>query len=67
MKRATILTRNVAVDLADFNPRPREEGDIINLGCIQWGINFNPRPREEGDFTPLISLPSRLVFQSTPS
>ena len=32
-----------------FNPRPREEGDIL-FKSLQVGItNFNPRPREEGD------------------
>ena len=32
-----------------FNPRPREEGDILR--CVQrsHGFYFNPRPREEGD------------------
>ena len=32
----------------DFNPRPREEGDVIlGLDFVKKD-NFNPRPREEG-------------------
>ena len=34
----------------DFNPRPREEGDVfLRYGKIKK-VYFNPRPREEGDF-----------------
>ena len=32
-----------------FNPRPREEGDIVSDSNIYGGLYFNPRPREEGD------------------
>ena len=32
-----------------FNPRPREEGDIITKTSKSTKRNFNPRPREEGD------------------
>ena len=32
-----------------FNPRPREEGDIVCDSYIYGGLHFNPRPREEGD------------------
>ena len=32
-----------------FNPRPREEGDLLKP-IKRLNINhFNPRPREEGD------------------
>ncbi len=34
---------------ADFNPRPREEGDDLLLTCNYMMFHFNPRPREEGD------------------
>ena len=37
----------------DFNPRPREEGDVKPPVTITMVFDFNPRPREEGD----ISLP----------
>ena len=38
-----------------FNPRPREEGDRLNIGERDAGkVNFNPRPREEGDSTEAI-------------
>ena len=33
----------------DFNPRPREEGDIRADKNSFWISDFNPRPREEGD------------------
>ena len=33
----------------DFNPRPREEGDILNFQILTTRNDFNPRPREEGD------------------
>ena len=32
-----------------FNPRPREEGDVLVFGFVMRFFNFNPRPREEGD------------------
>ncbi len=32
-----------------FNPRPREEGDVIACHGGKLGRSFNPRPREEGD------------------
>ena len=38
----------------DFNPRPREEGDLTTITVILTVINFNPRPREEGDRPPTI-------------
>ena len=34
---------------ANFNPRPREEGDLLNLHKKVFPMDFNPRPREEGD------------------
>ena len=36
--------------LVDFNPRPREEGDIFWVTFLGVVCYFNPRPREEGDF-----------------
>ena len=33
----------------DFNPRPREEGDLVIFAIQNLIKNFNPRPREEGD------------------
>ena len=40
---------NIPEEINDFNPRPREEGDMM---CTVQSVsiqNFNPRPREEGD------------------
>ena len=34
---------------SDFNPRPREEGDILTRRPTVEQFYFNPRPREEGD------------------
>ena len=33
----------------DFNPRPREEGDLTDFKVGLEVGDFNPRPREEGD------------------
>ena len=33
----------------DFNPRPREEGDLGLYSIDIVLCDFNPRPREEGD------------------
>ena len=49
VKRATSNKRIKHFTTKDFNPRPREEGDVTMSGVIVNGINFNPRPREEGD------------------
>ena len=35
----------------NFNPRPREEGDVLWNVCFTLEFDFNPRPREEGDDT----------------
>ena len=49
MKRATVSPATATLSKGDFNPRPREEGDValkVEVGAVP---NFNPRPREEGD------------------
>ena len=35
--------------LPDFNPRPREGGDLVARHGDHGGDDFNPRPREGGD------------------
>ena len=35
--------------ITNFNPRPREEGDISIFLIVIVMYYFNPRPREEGD------------------
>ena len=52
---------------ANFNPRPREEGDIVINSYLVAGMYFNPRPREEGDILRILQLQLPLRFQSTPS
>ena len=49
MKRATVLDRGLLVLCTNFNPRPREEGDLTAYLTHGTLTNFNPRPREEGD------------------
>ena len=49
VKRATLDNVLLVVDLSDFNPRPREEGDKIYAPSDDYPYDFNPRPREEGD------------------
>ena len=44
----------VAKGIFYFNPRPREEGDIIKIPRITSIIDFNPRPREEGDLVNML-------------
>ena len=34
---------------ANFNPRPREEGDVSPATATLSKGDFNPRPREEGE------------------
>ena len=50
-----------------FNPRPREEGDIMEIGIKHQNANFNPRPREEGDAGMSKGAKENFKFQSTPS
>ena len=49
VKRATFECRYVTLVKVDFNPRPREEGDEIEVLHRESKSDFNPRPREEGD------------------
>ena len=48
VKRATFGSRCSSY-ISDFNPRPREEGDLPHLQWADEALYFNPRPREEGD------------------
>ena len=68
VKRATFVINSAGFSKRHFNPRPREEGDIIvkrQSYCEQF--YFNPRPREEGDIPPCPCSRRLLLFQSTPS
>ena len=49
VKRATDTPRKFLLLETDFNPRPREEGDLVSKKLTTAVDNFNPRPREEGD------------------
>ncbi len=49
MKRATLTDFKVGLEIDDFNPRPREEGDSKWHMVFVILRYFNPRPREEGD------------------
>ena len=49
VKRATLDNVFLVINLTDFNPRPREEGDEVFNVPVIFDCNFNPRPREEGD------------------
>ena len=35
--------------MANFNPRPRKEGDAPMTVNVSLTVYFNPRPRKEGD------------------
>ena len=49
VKRATVIPLPHVGNHVDFNPRPREEGDISEICSPYLHGDFNPRPREEGD------------------
>ena len=49
VKRATKHGKLPFIVINDFNPRPREEGDVWILKNLFNSSDFNPRPREEGD------------------
>ena len=50
VKRATIAFLIFSYSDLHFNPRPREEGDILYRVQNDPRYDFNPRPREEGDY-----------------
>ena len=56
MKRATVAIQISDDGVQNFNPRPREEGDTLNVTIVLLILNFNPRPREEGDVKSRIDL-----------
>ena len=49
VKRATGWGTAVKGQPPNFNPRPREEGDLKGDKNFNVPQDFNPRPREEGD------------------
>ena len=49
VKRATCHHYPCEQALINFNPRPREEGDLVLYSIEIVLCDFNPRPREEGD------------------
>ena len=59
-KRATKQRNTKCKQIFHFNPRPREEGDLLNCCVIFVGSYFNPRPREEGD----LKQPSKFTLKS---
>ena len=62
-----MFNKSVIKEFADFNPRPREEGDDRSTPQGKERQNFNPRPREEGDTSKHNDSPMGRRFQSTPS
>ena len=62
MKRATRGRNTQTVFRSYFNPRPREEGDLVLLKDVLFVNDFNPRPREEGDTNPMLKIqPSDII------
>ena len=49
VKRATAVAHTGTVSDVDFNPRPREKGDLASDSRVNVPCDFNPRPREKGD------------------
>ena len=49
VKRATGIKIHDVNFCCYFNPRPRQEGDIVTHPVSAGRGHFNPRPREEGD------------------
>ena len=67
VKRATPLKTAKASSCLDFNPRPREKGDLRENFSVLLLWYFNPRPREKGDQSNRILKTLQPRFQSTPS
>ena len=67
VKRATIADELKKLEKENFNPRPREEGDIRTNVYNSLLRHFNPRPREEGDGVGVGVGVAMEKFQSTPS
>ena len=66
VKRATAQREFITKSEANFNPRPREEGDITingNFPCFKY---FNPRPREEGDAPVTVRVSLTVYFNPRP-
>ncbi len=66
VKRATRNDRFTTAADGNFNPRPREEGDLTVYRCSAFQLNFNPRPREEGDNRPEIFIVESNNFNPRP-
>ncbi len=66
MKRATDYVKTKPVSTIDFNPRPREEGDMTEFSHILRCFDFNPRPREEGDHEGILDINKIVNFNPRP-
>ena len=66
VKRATHLGTDDIIGPGYFNPRPREEGDLLLIICFCILLYFNPRPREEGDSRPTTKQLQLLNFNPRP-
>ena len=65
VKRATLSTCYVNRSTCHFNPRPREEGDLLRPRKTEKATHFNPRPREEGDgFAPSNASSARISIHA---
>ena len=67
VKRATRRKGTYTCTQGHFNPRPREEGDLIHILSKLLQTYFNPRPHEEGDLFSRYGSKKDISFQSTPS
>ena len=67
VKRATADDAELRCYIENFNPRPREEGDVVQCLRQSRKDDSNPRPREEGDFPTFRPSTVQTQFQSTPS
>ena len=66
MKRATLFYGLLYEYGVNFNPRPREEGDVTQGQRVRQLRNFNPRPREEGDLIFSSKLSTGCYFNPRP-
>ena len=66
VKRATVDICNKLLQICNFNPRPREEGDHMETTTMQKSFYFNPRPREEGDRMEFNKADTRNNFNPRP-
>ena len=61
------MQTDAIMNIINFNPLPRKEGDTMTVKEAAKLLDFNPLPRKEGDRCHSLIQIDIVVFQSTPS